>query len=65
MLRKTVKEKIISTEKSTEDLLDQAIDDIDKKKFSSEDFLVKMLFEILFARFESVNVYYVMGFRPN
>ena len=53
MLRKTVKEKIISTEKSSEDLLDQAIDDMDKKKFLSEEFHVKMLFEILFARFES------------
>ena len=53
MLRKIVKEKIISTEKSSEDLLDQAIDDMDKKKFLSEDFLVTMVFAILFASFES------------
>jgi len=53
MLRKIVKEKIISTEKSSEDLLDQAIDDMDKKKFLSEEFHVKMLFAILFASFES------------
>ncbi|KAM3743612.1 hypothetical protein ACB098_07G159600 [Castanea mollissima] len=53
MLRKIVKEKIISTEKSSEDLLDQAIDDMDKKKFLSEEFLVTMLFAISFASFES------------
>ena len=53
MLRKIVKEKINSTEKSSDDLLDQAIEDMDKKKFLSEEFHVKMLFAILFASFES------------
>ena len=53
MLRKIVKEKITSPEKRSENLLDQAIDDMEKEKFLSEDFIVKLLFAILFASFET------------
>lgn len=54
-LRKIVKAKIISPEKHRGDFLDQAIDDMDKEKFLSEDFLVNLLFGLLFASFESVS----------
>ncbi|XP_030942094.1 cytochrome P450 87A3-like [Quercus lobata] len=53
MLRKIVKEKITSPEKRSENLLDQAIDDMEKEEFLSEDFIVKLLFAILFASFET------------
>ena len=48
-----MKEKITSPEKRSENLLDQAIDDMEKEKFLSEDFIVKLLFAILFASFET------------
>uniref|UniRef100_A0A2N9F5T0 Cytochrome P450 n=1 Tax=Fagus sylvatica TaxID=28930 RepID=A0A2N9F5T0_FAGSY len=54
-LRKIVKAKIISPEKHRGDFLDQAINDMDKEKFLSEDFLVNLLFGLLFASFESVS----------
>ena len=54
-LRKIVKAKIISPEKHRGDFLDQAINDMDKEKFLSEDLLVNLLFGFLFASFESVS----------
>ena len=63
MLRKIVKEKITSPEKRSENLLDQAIDDMEKEKFLSEDFIVQLLFAILFASFEtSVSVLLALKF---
>jgi cytochrome P450 len=54
-LRKIVKAKIISPEKHRGDFLDQAINDMDKEKLLSEDFLVSSLFGLLYASFESVS----------
>lgn len=63
MLRKIVKEKITSPEKRSENLLDQAIDEMEKEKFLSEDFIVQLLFSILFASFEtSVSVLLALKF---
>ena len=63
MLRKIVREKITSPEKRSENLLDQAMDDMEKEKFLSEDFIVQLLFVILFASFEtSVSVLLALKF---
>ncbi|KAF5449068.1 hypothetical protein F2P56_029552 [Juglans regia] len=55
MLRNTVKERMISPEKRGGDFLDQAVDDMKKESYLTEDFLVYLLFGILFASFESVS----------
>jgi cytochrome P450 len=55
-LRNVLKERIvISPEKHRGDFLDQAISDMDKEKFLSEDFVVYVLFGFLFAAFESIS----------
>ena len=55
MLRKIFKEKINSPKKHFEDLLDQVINDMDKEKFLSEDFIINVVFGLLFASFESIS----------
>ena len=53
MLRKIVKEKMNSPGKH-EDMLDQAINNMNKEKFLSEDFLARWVFGISFATFEAI-----------
>ncbi|XP_075673233.1 cucurbitadienol 11-hydroxylase-like isoform X2 [Castanea sativa] len=55
MLRKILKDRINSPERHYEDLLDQAINDMDKEKFLSEDLIVNVVFAMLFASFESIS----------
>ncbi|KAL4616394.1 hypothetical protein ACB092_07G195900 [Castanea dentata] len=55
MLRKILKDRINSTERHYEDLLDQAINDMDKEKFLSEDLIINVVFAMLFASFESIS----------
>lgn len=54
MLRKMVKEKMKSPGKH-EDMLDQAINSMNKEKFLSEDFLACWVFRISFATFEAIS----------
>ncbi|XP_050260352.1 cucurbitadienol 11-hydroxylase-like [Quercus robur] len=54
MLRKIVKEKMNSPGKH-EDMLDQAINNMNKEKFLSEDFLIRWVFGISFATFEAIS----------
>ena len=54
MLRKIVKEKMNSPGKH-EDMLDQAINNMNKEKFLSEDFLARWVFGISFATFEAIS----------
>ncbi|KAF3950838.1 hypothetical protein CMV_023455 [Castanea mollissima] len=56
MLRKILKERINSPKRHYEDLLDQAINDMDKEKFLSEDLIVNVVYGLLFASFESISV---------
>ncbi|KAM3743584.1 hypothetical protein ACB098_07G156900 [Castanea mollissima] len=55
MLRKILKDRINSPERHYEDLLDQAINDMDKEKFLSEDLIINVVFAMLFASFESIS----------
>ena len=55
MLRKIFKERINSPKRHFEDLLDQAINDMDKEKFLSEDLIINLVFGFLFASFESIS----------
>ena len=55
MLRKIFKERINSPKRHFEDLLDQAINDMDKEKFLSEDLIINVVFALLFASFESIS----------
>uniref|UniRef100_A0A7N2N0U5 Cytochrome P450 n=1 Tax=Quercus lobata TaxID=97700 RepID=A0A7N2N0U5_QUELO len=54
MLRKIVKEKMNSLGKH-EDMLDQAINNMNKEKVLSEDFLARWVFGISFATFEAIS----------
>ena len=54
IFKKIVKEKMNSSERR-EDMLDQAIDNIDKEKFLSEDFLARFIFGVSFATFETIS----------
>lgn len=54
MLRNIVKERMVSSEKPRGDFLDQAVDDMKKETYLTEDVLVYLMFGILFASFESV-----------
>ena len=55
MLRKIFKERINSPKRHFEDLLDQAINDMDKEKFLSEDLIINLVFGFLFASFEPIS----------
>ena len=55
MLRKLFKERINSPKRHFEDLLDQAINDMDKEKFLSEALIINFVFGFLFASFESIS----------
>ncbi|XP_075673398.1 cucurbitadienol 11-hydroxylase-like isoform X1 [Castanea sativa] len=56
MLGKILKERINSPKRHYEDLLDQAINDMDKEKFLSEDLIINVVYGLLFASFESISV---------
>ncbi|KAK9286192.1 hypothetical protein L1049_014576 [Liquidambar formosana] len=45
------------------DLLDQVIDDMKTEKFLDEDFIVKMIFAVLFAAFESTSGVLALAFK--
>ena len=55
ILRKIVKERMNAPERHSKDLLDQAINDMDKEKFLSEDLIVQLMYSLLFASFESIS----------
>ncbi|XP_030942775.1 cytochrome P450 87A3-like isoform X1 [Quercus lobata] len=55
MLRKIFKERINSPKRHFEDLLDLAINDMDKEKFLSEDLIINVVFGLLFASFDSIS----------
>ena len=55
MLRKIIKEKMNSPKKH-EDMLDQAINNMNKEKFLSKDFLVRWVFGVSFATFEVISI---------
>lgn len=56
ILKNMIKEKINSPQnRHGWDFLDQALNDMDKDKFLTKDFIVRMLFSVLFAAFESIS----------
>ncbi|KAG6763061.1 hypothetical protein POTOM_033593 [Populus tomentosa] len=64
ILRNTLKERMSSPAESRQgDFLDQVIADMDKEKFLTEDFIVNLIFGILFASFESISTALIIGCR--
>lgn len=55
VLKDIVEERLNFPETRRGDFLDQAIQDRDTEKFISEEFIVKLLFAISFASFESIS----------
>ncbi|KAJ6906498.1 cytochrome P450 87A3-like [Populus alba x Populus x berolinensis] len=61
---KCLKERMSSPAESRQgDFLDQVIADMDKEKFLTEDFIVNLIFGILFASFESISTALIIGCR--
>lgn len=55
MIKDVLKRRLESAENSSGDLLDQLIKDMKTEKFVSEEFIVNILFGILFASSESIS----------
>ena len=55
MLREVVKERRNSPERNRGDFLGQLVNDMDKEEFLSDEFIVNLLFAILFASFETIS----------
>ncbi|XP_048337288.2 beta-amyrin 16-alpha-hydroxylase CYP87D16 [Ziziphus jujuba] len=64
MIRDMLKHRQNSPRKGHEgDFLDQIISDMDKEEFLTEDFIVQLVFGVLFATFESVSVIVALAFQ--
>ncbi|EEF34553.1 cytochrome P450, putative [Ricinus communis] len=55
ILKKMVKERRTSAEKHVEDFLSTALNDMEKEKFLTDDFITTLLFGLLFASFETIS----------
>ena len=62
LLKDMLKERLTSPESLKGDLLDQITRDMEKEKFVSEDFIVHLIFGVLFATFESVSAIIALAF---
>ena len=55
ILKDTLIERLNDPSKRRGDFLDQAIDDLETKKFLTVDFIPQLIFGILFASYESIS----------
>ena len=55
-------ERMTTPESYKGDILDQAIKDMEKEKFLSEDFIVQLIFSGFFATFESISAVMALAF---
>ncbi|KAJ8765122.1 hypothetical protein K2173_010608 [Erythroxylum novogranatense] len=62
-LRQELEERLASPNKHYKDVLGQAVDDLKKEKFLTPEFIVKMLFGVLFASFESISAVMTLAFK--
>ena len=63
MMRGIVKERLTFPEKYRGDFLDHAIEDMKTEKFLTEDFIVQLMFGILFGTFEPISAVVVLTFK--
>ncbi|XP_057493602.1 beta-amyrin 16-alpha-hydroxylase CYP87D16-like [Actinidia eriantha] len=63
MMRGIVKERLTFPEKYRGDFLDHAIEDMKTNKFLTEDFIVQLMFGILFGTFEPISAVVVLTFK--
>lgn len=60
MMRGIVKERLASPDKRRGDFLDHAIQDMKTENFLTEDFIVQLMFGILFGTFEPISAVLVL-----
>ena len=63
MMRGIVKERLTFPEKYRGDFLYHAIEDMKTEKFLTEDFIVQLIFGILFGTFEPISAVVVLTFK--
>lgn len=56
MMRKTLKERLASPDTCQGDFLDHALKDLNTDKFLTEDFILQIMFGLLFASSESTSI---------
>ena len=62
MLKDVLKERRTSPESHRGDFLDQILKDTAKEKFLTEDFILRLIFGVLFGTFESISAIMALSF---
>lgn len=63
MIRGALKERLISPESHRDDFLDHALKDLNTQDFLTEDFIVQIMFGLLFASSESTSISLTLVFK--
>ena len=63
MMRTALKERVASPETSRGDFLDHALKDLNTQKFLTEDFILQIMFGLLFASSESTSMTLTLVFK--